>query len=111
MDKMNNPRWPHECVIERECDVDPYSGDDILPMVIYKGSCRSYTRHVTRGTGEVITSVRVLSIPLSTFEWDKSPLAGDNVTVKVGSTVEKGKVVDFNPNNFGTDITWRYVRN
>ena len=45
------------------------------------------------------------------MEWDVSPFTGDKVVIKIIDREETGEVVDFKPNNFGTDITWRYVRN
>lgn len=108
---MNNERFPHSCKIYRETEANPYNDEKPGKTVLYEGKCRSYTRYVTKGTGEVIASVRTLAIPKNSREWEVSPFTGDNVIIKVVDREEKGEVVDFNPNNLGTDITWRYVRN
>jgi hypothetical protein len=66
---------------------------------------------VTKGTGEVITSARVLSIPMKMEDWEITPEAGDQVEVIIGTHAEHGEVVDYLQNNFGTEIGYRYVRN
>lgn len=108
---MNNERFPHRCKIYREGEANPYDDDKPVETVLYDGKCRSYTRYVTKGTGNVIVSVRILAIPMTTFDWAVMPFTGDKVIVEVGTSTEKGEVVDCEPNNLGTDITWRYVRN
>nr|DAH30082.1 MAG TPA: hypothetical protein [Caudoviricetes sp.] len=108
---MNNERFPHTCKIYRETEANPYDDKEPGKTVLYEGKCRSYTRYVTKGTGDVIASVRILAMPLNTREWDVIPFTGDKVIVEVGASTEEGEVVDREPNNFGTDITWRYVRN
>lgn len=108
---MNNDRFPHRCKIYREAEANPYDDDNLGETVLYEGKCRSYTRYVTKGTGEVIDSSRTLALPVKLMEWDVSPFTGDKVVIKIIDREETGEVVDFKPNNFGTDITWRYVRN
>lgn len=108
---MNNERFPHSCEIFRESDVNPYEDSETGKIVLYSGKCRSYTRYVTKGSGDVITSVRTLAIPVKLIDWIVTPFTGDKVMIKFADREEHGEIVDFNPNNFGTDITWRYVRN
>lgn len=108
---MNNERFPHQCKIYREGEVNPYDDSKPGETILYDGKCRSYTRYVTKGTGDVIASIRTLAIPLNLTEWVVTPFSGDKVVINVADREEKGEVVDFNPNNLGTDITWRYVRN
>lgn len=89
---------------------DAFSGK-VERVEIYTGACRSYTRNQTSPTGEVITSTRVLSIPRTKNEWEEVPMTGDLVEATVGGHKTEGVVLDFVPNNFGTDVTWRYGRN
>lgn len=110
MEKVSNPRWPHTCRIWRVKAEDVFSGETET-VEVYSGECRSYTRNQTSHTGEVITSTRVLSIPRKTGEWKIVPETGDLVEVAAGNLREEGTVLDFMPNNFGTDITWRHGRN
>lgn len=112
--KINNPRWPHKVVILREVVFDPLV--DIEPKearVIYEGVCRSYQKEYVSTTGEVMTSKRVLSLPQTLTDWTSETiiLENDLVEVDYGSYVEKGIVVDKQPNNLGTDIYWNYGRN
>ena len=109
---MSNPRFPHTAVIKRVTDGgDPFSETDDTDIVIYNGECRSYMKHTTSEKGEVLTSTRVLAIPLKRGEWANAPQEGDRVEVVVGSVIEYGRVIDKLPNNFGTDVVWRYGRN
>lgn len=110
MAKVSNPRWSDSCRIWRERLEDAFSGK-VERVEIYTGACRSYTRNQTSPTGEVITSTRVLSIPRTKNEWEEVPMTGDLVEATVGGHKTEGVVLDFVPNNFGTDVTWRYGRN
>ena len=112
--KVSNPRFPHKVVITREMPFDPLL--DIEPTeskVIYDGVCRSYQKEYVSTTGDVMTSKRVLSLPLKLQDWTSETiiLENDLVEVDYGSYKEKGIVVDKQPNNLGTDIYWSYGRN
>lgn len=112
--KISNPRFPHKVVITRELPFDPL--EQIEPSeakVIYEGVCRSYQKEYVSTTGEVMTSKRVLSLPLTLKEWTAETMIFENDLVEVdyGSYKEKGIVVDKQPNNLGTDIYWNYGRN
>lgn len=139
---VSNPRFPHWCRIIRKgtqhplIDEDDYSPldsevagdagdlfdndfnsdfDDTSLMIVYEGVCRSYEKHTTSDRGEVITSYRGLSLPLTQMDWDErgiAPKEGDEVALDRGAYQEYGRVIDLNPSNFhGTHITWRYGRN
>lgn len=112
--KISNPRFPHKVVITRELPFDPL--EQIEPSeakVIYEGVCRSYQKEYVSTMGEVMTSKRVLSLPLTLKEWTAETMIFENDLVEVdyGSYKEKGIVVDKQPNNLGTDIYWNYGRN
>lgn len=112
--KISNPRFPHKVVVTRVLPYDPLTM--LSPeesKVIYEGVCRSYQKEYVSTTGEVMTSKRVLSLPLTLKDWTPETiiLENDLVEVNYGSYVEKGKVVDKQPNNLGTDIYWEYGRN
>ena len=83
--------------------------------LVYEGECRVYDKHTTSDKGEVITSFRGLSVPMTRTDWQESgivPRAGDKITVDRGGYSEYGYVIDVNPANFGgTHIVWRYGRN
>lgn len=81
--------------------------------VIYEGVCRSYQKEYISTTGDVMTSKRVLSLPMTLKDWtsDTIVLENDLVEVDYGSYKETGIVVDKQPNNLGTDIYWSYGRN
>lgn len=110
MAKVDNPRWPHRCRIYREIKRDVFS-DELETVELYSGCCRSYTRYRSSESNGVLSSTPTLSIPLKTFDWETCPMAGDLVEVERGNQTIEGEVVDFEPNNLGTDITWKYVRN
>ena len=110
MAKVVNPRWPHTCRIWRLERTDAFD-EEAREVEVYSGACRSYTRNQTSHTGDVITSTRTLSIPVSTGEWGTVPETGDLVEVLAGNLKEEGTLLDFVPNNFGTDVTWRRGRN
>lgn len=100
------------------CCQDSVAEKDTRPsekgQIIYEGFCRSYEKHTTSDRGEVITSYRGLSIPMTQSDWNSqgiAPQAGDEVAVDRGAYREYGRVVDINPSNFhGTHLTWRYGR-
>lgn len=131
-DKMavSNPRFPHFCRIIRKkmenplVDEDGYSpldddneqtGAENGEEIIYEGECRSYELHTTSDRGEVITSYRGLSLPVTQDDWTERgivPQEGDEIAVNRGAYVEYGRVIDKNPANFhGTHLVWRYGRN
>lgn len=112
--KVKNPRWPHTVKVTRVMPYDPLV--DIEPneaVLIYEGICRSYQKEYVSTTGEVMTSKRVLSLPQTLQDWTSETiiLENDLVEVNYGSYVEKGIVVDKQPNNLGTDVYWNYGRN
>jgi hypothetical protein len=112
---MNNPRFPHRVVIRRVVKGDPFDAapDDSEGAVIYDGACRSYVRTVSTrtGKGDVLTDMRVLAVPVRRDEWADMPVEGDYLEVSIGCVTEYGHVTDKLPNNFGTDVVWKYVRN
>lgn len=105
---MNNPRFPHHCTVTRTTDV---RGGSSSGEVLYDGTCRSYGRLSTSTSGDVITSVRVIAIPVNRDGWTVTPDTGDTLEVTILDRKEYGTVVDSQPNNFGTDLIWEYVRN
>ena len=112
--KVSNPRFPHKVEVTRVMPYDPLtmmSPDEV--KVVYEGKCRSYQKEYVSTTGEVMTSKRVISLPMRLQDWtqDTIILENDLVEVDYGSYTEKGKVVDKQPNNLGTDIYWEYGRN
>lgn len=112
--KVSNPRFPHKVVITRVMSYDPLTmvpPDEV--KVVYEGKCRSYQKEYVSTTGEVMTSKRVISLPMRLQDWtqDTIILENDLVEVDYGSYTERGKVVDKQPNNLGTDIYWEYGRN
>ncbi|MBQ6378521.1 MAG: hypothetical protein IJJ56_06970 [Prevotella sp.] len=115
MARPDNPRFPHTCEIfhEEYCD-DPLE-DEYVEVTIYNGCCRSSAKFTTNDTGEVITSTRRLSIPLNLKDWKQlcvSPKVGDRVVVdKDEVAMEYGRIIDFLPNNLGTTILYKYIRN
>ena len=107
---MNNPRFPHTCIITRVTDYPDGKPSDI--KTLYDGPCRSYTQFSASTAGDVISSRRALAIPMKRDEWETTPDTGDLVTVNIADREEYGRVIDpSNPNNFGTNILWDYVRN
>lgn len=131
MNRVNNPRFPHTCRILRKTVASPLDDEgDFSPLdvdavqqeasgadvtVIYEGACRGYEKHTTSDRGEIITSYRGLSLPVTQNEWTKRgsvPREGDEIALDRGCYREYGRVIDVNPSNFhGTHITWRYDRN
>lgn len=112
--KISNPRFPHKVVITRGMPFDPLEQmEPSEAKVIYEGVCRSYQKEYVSTTGDVMTSKRVLSLPLTLKDWTAETIVLENdlVEVNYGSYIEKGIVVDKQPNNLGTDIYWNYGRN
>ena len=112
--KISNPRFPHHVVVTRVMPFDPLTMiEPEEAKVIYEGKCRSYQKEYVSTTGEVMTSKRVLALPQTLSDWTSKTiiLENDLVEVDYGSYVERGKVVDKQPNNLGTDIYWEYGRN
>lgn len=109
---VDNPRFPHTVVISRFGAFDQFGDTEETTMTtVYSGECRSYQQEYVKTTGEVMQSVRCLAIPVKNGEWTNAPLENDHVEVNVGGIVESGRVIDKQPNNFGTNIYWAYERN
>lgn len=91
------------------------TGEEPRILLVYEGPCRVYDKHTTTDKGDVITSFRGLSLPMTREDWRRLgifPNAGDKINVDRGGDEEYGLVVDSNPSNFGgTHILWRYGRN
>ena len=106
---MYNPRHPHTAIIKRISHPDPFDAST-TETVIYNGACRSFSRNVTTRIGEVITSYRVVSIPVKRGEWTVIPIEGDYIEITIGNLIEHGHIIDKNPHNLGTDLVWDYKR-
>ena len=108
------------CKVYRKMTVTTAASDDpnvdeddttqTVEKVLYEGKCRSYDHDTTSDKGEVITALRDLALPMKQDEWtaDNAPKKGDFVEVNKGAFKEWGTVIDFRPNNLGTDILFRY---
>lgn len=114
MPRPDNPRFPHTCVITRETNPGPMS-DELEAEILYEGVCRAYDKNTTTSKGEVITSNRGLSLPITRKGWMErgvTPREGDLIVVDRGGYEEHGSVIDINPANFGgTHLLWKYDRN
>lgn len=114
MATVSNPRFPHTCRITRLENTDPMV-DDSEEVLLYEGECRAYDKFTTTGTGDVITSNRGLSIPVTREGWMSLGVnirEGDIIVVDRGGYEERGYVLDKNPANFGgTHLIWKYDRN
>lgn len=140
---VDNPRFPHFCRIIRFAEVGPMEdqtiASDIMSdevsqncigctcsdcdcpcaiagegaKVVYRGVCRGYSRDTISDNGDVNTSYRWLSLPVTQDEWTEEtiPLEGDKVILQRYGHKEYGLVVDKKPGNLGTHILWKYVRN
>ena len=99
--------WTKKVTITNEAGSAPVF---IRAKVLYEGKCRSYDHDTTSDKGEVITALRDLALPMKQDEWtaDNAPKKGDFVEVNKGAFKEWGTVIDFRPNNLGTDILFRY---
>ena len=110
---VSNPRFPHTCRIVRVIYDDP-SVDEGEESVIYEGECRDYEKNTVSDKGEIINSYRGLALPIDRDGWialGTVPQEGDEVVVDRGSHIERGRVVDVNPANFGgTHLIWKYGR-
>lgn len=111
---IDNPRFQHTCeILHTETSDDPLK-DEGESVTIYSGCCRSGAYNTTDSNGEVVTSVRRLSIPMRLKDWKQlgvAPSVGDTVNVdKDGVANEYGKVIDFLPNTLGTTILYDYAR-
>lgn len=110
---IDNPRFPHWCCITRPSPNDDPMSDAGEECVIYEGACRSFDNHTTNQRGDVINSVRKLSLPVLQSQWGPGmpiPLEGDTIKVCKCSHCEYGIVKDKMPGNLGTHILWEYVR-
>lgn len=81
---------------------------------MYEGACRGYEKNTTSVSGEVITSNRGLSLPLSKDDWggkNRIPQEGDTVVVDYGPYKDRGQIVDKMAANFGgTHLVWHHVK-
>lgn len=140
MGKIKNTRFPHTCVITHYENNDPMEDQQVViddPMfdelmddynddsgddesgnanssyIVYDGICRSGAKNTTSDAGDVITSTRRISIPLTLKDWERReyrPMAGDEVKVyKAGVVCETGHVLDFLPGNLGTTILFKFI--
>lgn len=111
---IDNPRFPHTCEITRTANSDDPDVDDSEAVTVYKGSCRSSAMLITDSSGEVITSTRRLSIPMTLKDWKVkgiAPSVSDKVNVdKDGVAKEWGEIIDFLPNSLGTTIIYKFAR-
>lgn len=111
---IENPRFPHTCVITHVAVSDDPMEDEGESTTIYDGCCRSGSYLTTDSSGEVITSTRRLSIPLRLKDWKErgvAPAVGDTVNVdKDGVAKEWGEILDFLPNSLGTTILYKFSR-
>lgn len=112
MERPNNPRFPHTCKIVREVESDDPMEDEGEEVTIYEGRCRWVQNNTNNDKGEVITSIRKVSIPLNDVEWGKRecvPYPGDDIVITLGSKKEHGRVIDFAPNNLGSSLLFRMI--
>lgn len=110
---VNNPRFPHTCTITRSTSSDGPMKDEGEVVTLYDGPCRAYEKNTTSVSGEVITTNRGLSLPLSRTEWSKEnvPQEGDEVVVDYGPYTERGQIIDKMVANFhGTHLIWKHVK-
>lgn len=87
--------------------------DDGEKITLYDGPCRAYEKNTTSTSGEVITTNRGLSLPLSRMDWetDNVPTEGDKVEVDFGPYKERGQIIDKMVANFhGTHLIWKHVK-
>ena len=110
--RVYNPRFPHTIKVTRMVVSDNPFDDEGTPVILYCGKGRSYTNTTTDGDGKVVTNMRKASIPVLFDEWkgDRCILNGDTIEVMIGDIYEKGVVRDMEPCNFGTEISWDYIR-
>ena len=89
--------------------------DEEDEVVVYEGSCRAYDKNTTTSKGEVITTNRCLSLPVTREGWIERGVSlreGDVVVVDRGGYEEHGSIIDKNPGNFGgTHLIWKFDRN
>lgn len=110
---VDNPRFPHTCTITRAMPSDDPMEDEGTAKVLYDGPCRGYEKNTTSVSGEVITTNRGLSLPLSRTEWksDNVPQEGDEIVVDYGPYKERGQIIDKMVASFhGTHLIWRHVK-
>lgn len=113
IEHLDNPRFPHYCKITRPMQSDDPMVDTAEECLVYEGPCRSFDNHTTNQSGDVLNSVRKLSLPVLQQDWGKEwpiPLEGDSIKVCKGSHCEYGVVKDKMPGNLGTHLLWEYVR-
>ncbi len=116
----DDPMFDDDPLLDDDPTGDDNGGDDGNQsqnniVTIYDGICRSEAKLTTDGNGEVITSTRRLSIPLTNRDWKRlqyKPVAGDRIEVdKDGTGHEWGEIIDFLPNELGTTIIYDFNRN
>lgn len=99
-----------EQTVETEDEQTPETPVDDV-MLIYEGDCMAYPKHTTSASGDVITSLRGLAIPVTSDGWverEIMPMKNDEVYVWRGLQREYGKIADVNAANFGgTEIIWK----
>lgn len=110
--KVEDDPMVDEEEVAEESEETPYATEEVL---IYEGECRAYDKNTTSDKGEIISSYRGLSLPVTREGWIEmgvAPMEGDRVVVDRGGYEEYGSVIDKNPSNFGgTHLVWKYGRN
>lgn len=93
-------------------DNDSQNGSSVI--TIYDGICRSEAKLTTNDSGDVLTSTRRLSIPLTLDDWDMmeyKPKEGDRIDVWKGESYEEyGLIIDVMLGQLGTTILFKYVK-
>ena len=83
-------------------------------ITIYDGICRSEAKLTTNDSGDVLSSTRRMSIPLTLDDWDMmeyKPKEGDRVDVWKGESYEEyGLIIDVMLGQLGTTILFKYVK-
>lgn len=110
---VENPRFPHKIKIYR-ITVDDVFEDNERIDVLYEGDARNFFNTTTDGDSKMVTNLRKSAIPVPNDFVNEAILAGDIVEAwkgKDNEIHEYGRVTDFKPANFGTEIFWKYGRN
>lgn len=110
MKRPNNPRFPHTCKIVRRVESDDPMEDDDVEVTIYEGKCRWVQNNTNNDKGEIISSIRKISFPLNETGWrnrEYVPREGDDVKINLLVKEERGRVIDFAPNNLGSSLLFR----
>ena len=108
-DNVSDPFVEEQVSDNEEVEQSTEPTDDVL--LIYEGDCMAYPKHTTSASGDVITSLRGLAMPVTSDGWverDIIPMKNDEVYVWRGLQREYGKITDVNAANFGgTEIIWK----